>query len=277
MPERSVPAQLLGLGIRRPSGSIPASMAACRVLALSALASTCAGLAQKKDDVLVTHNLTICNGYADRKPLSVYAMTNKAKLTENPLEYKVCKLISLEMGEGERLDFKLGGLSVGTFRAAGLPYTPSNLLLVPFHKDTKTMSAAFASHAFSSLEGSQERKLDAAANTRHPGSRCITLGALEVSVGPQEPLRIFVECLSMDRYVVMRVGSEADGHEEDLVLSAATGSDFAREPGALESLEFLERVSYSPDAENEDGSGSLRSGLGAVALLAAAVAALAAA
>jgi len=253
-------------------------MAACRVLALSALASTCAGLAQKKDDVLVTHNLTICNGYADRKPLSVYAMTNKAKLTENPLEYKVCKLISLEMGEGERLDFKLGGLSVGTFRAAGLPYTPSNLLLVPFHKDTKTMSAAFASHAFSSLEGSQVAVIDAYVGsvnntmfiqTKSRSNRLsgeLKAGA-SISIPPREYTVSInnekgkhlkerkLDAAANTRYVVMRVGSEADGHEEDLVLSAATGSDFAR----------------------EDGSGSLRSGLGAVALLAAAVAALAAA
>mmetsp|Transcript_6195 Transcript_6195/g.16467 ORF Transcript_6195/g.16467 Transcript_6195/m.16467 type:complete len:252 (+) Transcript_6195:71-826(+) len=131
-------------------------MAACRVLALSALASTCAGLAQRKDDVLVTHNLTICNGYADRRPLSVYTMTNKAKLTENPLEYKVCKLISLEMGEGERLDFKAAGLSVGTFHCVGLPRTSAKLLLVPHRHSVSTLAASFASHAYSDAAGSAQ-------------------------------------------------------------------------------------------------------------------------
>jgi len=253
-------------------------MAALRVLAASTLASMCAGLvadARKKDDVLVTHNLTICNGYADRKPLSVYTMTNKAKLTENPLDYKVCKMISLELGEGERLDFKLGGLSVGTFRATGLPYTPANLLLVPYHKDTKTMSASFASHAFSAMEGSQVAVIDAYVGNVNNTMQIQTKsrsnrqsGELKPGASISIPPNVYSVFLSNERgrhlkelkldavpstrYVVMRVGSEADGHEEDLVVSPATGN------------------------EKEEGSGSLRSGLGVFAL-AAAVASLAAA
>jgi len=252
-------------------------MAALRVLAVSALASTCAGLAvdaTKKDDVLVTHNLTICNGYADRKPLSVYTMTNKAKLTENPLEYKVCKLISLELGEGERLDFKLGGLSVGTFRATGLPYTPANLLLVPYHKDTKTMSASFASHAFSSAEGSQVAVVDAYVGSQNSTMSIQTKsrsqrqsGELKPGASLSIPPTVYTVFLSNERgshlkelrldaapgarYVVMRVGSEADGHMEDLLVSPATGN------------------------EEEEKSGSLRSGLGVLALAALAASAAA--
>mmetsp|Transcript_6196 Transcript_6196/g.16468 ORF Transcript_6196/g.16468 Transcript_6196/m.16468 type:complete len:266 (-) Transcript_6196:58-855(-) len=231
----------------------------------------------KDADGNVTHSLMICNAYASPKSLDVYSLTKEMKLTVEPLPYKGCREMSLELEEGERLDFKLGGLSVGTFRAAGLPYTPSNLLLVPFHKDTKTMSAAFASHAFSSLEGSQVAVIDAYVGsvnntmfiqTKSRSNRLsgeLKAGAsisippreYTVSINNEKGKRLKerkLDAAANTRYVVMRVGSEADGHEEDLVLSAATGSDFAR-----------------------DGSGSLRSGLGAVALLAAAVAALAAA
>merc|ERR1719188_1347060 len=147
-------------------------MAVMRGLTLCALASTGAGTwvrhhvaktqeralailtgTQVQDDVAATHNLTICHAYADHKPLSIYTVTNKAKLTEEPLQYKGCKLIALPLEEGERIDFKLGGLSVGTFRVTGLPYVSSNLLLVPYHRSNDTMSAKFASHMFSASEG----------------------------------------------------------------------------------------------------------------------------
>mmetsp|Transcript_51609 Transcript_51609/g.117983 ORF Transcript_51609/g.117983 Transcript_51609/m.117983 type:complete len:159 (+) Transcript_51609:71-547(+) len=115
--------------------------------ALAILAGT-----QVQDDIVTTHNLTICNAYADHKPLSIYTVNNKAKLTEEPLPYKGCKLIALPMEESERIDFKLGGLSVGTFRVTGLPYVSASLLLVPYQRSNDTMSAAFASHMFSASD-----------------------------------------------------------------------------------------------------------------------------
>jgi hypothetical protein len=225
-------------------------MGAFSLFIASALVSIGAGL-QVQDDIATVHNLTICNAYVDNKPLSVYTVTNKAKLTEEPLEYRACKMISLELAEGERLDFKLGGLSVGTFRASGLPYTTANLLLVPYHRGNGTLSAAFASHAFSTAAqpGAQVAVIDAYAGTASgilkidsktqrqvaelkPGSS-VSLGAgsYQVSLEDASSKRIkaaVLEVTESSRYVVMRVGSEADGKTQDIVVSSANGNEGSR-------------------------------------------------
>ncbi|CAK0863554.1 unnamed protein product [Prorocentrum cordatum] len=134
-------------------------MAAVRALTLIALASAGAAL-QVHDGI--QHNLTVCNAYAENKPLSVYTVNQKAKLTEEPLHYKACKEIVLELADSERIDFKLGGLSVGTFHVGNLPFAPTSLLLVPYRKGNGTMAATFYSHAFSvAQESSQLAVVDA--------------------------------------------------------------------------------------------------------------------
>jgi len=243
--------------------------------ALAMLAGT-----QVQDDVVTTHNLTICNAYADHKPLSIYTVGNKAKLTEEPLQYKACKLVSLELAEGERVDFKLGGLSVGTFRATGLPYVSSNLLLVPYHRSNDTMSAAFASHMFSAADDrAQVAVVDAytgsttgalkiqqgrsknqrkTADLKSGSSIKVNAGSYQIGLDDAHGKRIktaLLEAADHASYVVMRVGSESDGHAEELVVSLATGSE----------------------ATGASGSGSFRAGLGLFASCAAAAACLAAA
>jgi len=79
------------------------------------------------------HNRTFCNAFAESRPLSVYTLRTKAKIMEESLRYKECRLVQMQLAEGERIDFKLEGLSVGTFRASGLPHTAANMELVPYH------------------------------------------------------------------------------------------------------------------------------------------------
>jgi len=244
-------------------------MAALRCLALSALASSAGAVtvevtgtqeqalamlagtrAQVQDDVVTTHNLTVCNAYADHKPLSIYTVNNKAKLTEEPLPYKGCKLIALPMEESERIDFKLGGLSVGTFRVTGLPYVSASLLLVPYQRSNDTMSAAFASHMFSaSDERAQVAVVDAyigtatgalkiqqargrnqrqTADLKSGSSIKVNAGSYQVDLDDASGKRRLtapLEAADHARYVVMRVGSEIDGFPQELVVSPATGSD----------------------------------------------------
>merc|ERR1719373_854693 len=252
----------LALGaVASAAGAVMVEVTGTQEQALAMLAGT---RAQVQDDVITTHNLTICNAYADHKPLSIYTVSNKAKLTEEPLQYKACKLISLELAEGERVDFKLGGLSVGTFRVAGLPYVSANLLLVPYHRSNDTMSAAFASHMYSAAdERAQVAVVDAysgsatgvmrvqqargknkrqAADLKPGASVKVNAGSYQIGLDDARGKRVAaaaLEAADHGRYVVMRVGSESDGHAQELVVSSAT------EPstGAV-------------------GSGSLRGGLG---------------
>jgi len=219
--------------------------AATQEAAVAMLAGT-----RVQDDIVTTHNLTICNAYADHKPLSIYTVNNKAKLTEEPLPYKGCKLIALPMEESERIDFKLGGLSVGTFRVTGLPYVSASLLLVPYQRSNDTMSAAFASHMFSaSDERAQVAVVDAyigtatgalkiqqargrnqrqTADLKSGSSIKVNAGSYQVDLDDASGKRRLtapLEAADHARYVVMRVGSEIDGFPQELVVSPATGSD----------------------------------------------------
>jgi len=256
------------------AGAVMVEVTGTQEQALAMLAGT---RAQVQDDVATTHNLTVCNAYADHKPLSVYTVTNRAKLTEEPLPYKACKQVSLELSESERIDFRLGGLSVGTFRVTGLPYVSANLLLVPYHKSNDTMSAAFASHMFSAAEekaqvavvdaysGSESGLLKVQrpkdrkwANMKHGSSIKMDAGSYQVVLSDKDGKNIKLaklETAEHARYVVMRVGSESDGHAQELVVSSATGTEGI---GAA-------------------GSGSFRASLGIFAASAAAAASMVAA
>jgi len=126
-------------------------------LATVSLDSTSSRSSLIKDvDGNVTSSLIICNAYASPKALEVYSLTKEMKLTVEPLAYKGCREMSLELEEGERLDFKAGGLSVGTFHCTGLPRTTAKLLLVPHRHSVSTLAASFASHAYSDAPGSAQ-------------------------------------------------------------------------------------------------------------------------
>jgi hypothetical protein len=228
------------------------------------------------------HNLTICNAYAESKPLSIYSVDSRAKLTEEPLRYKQCKLLVLELHEGERLDFKLGGLSVGTFHASHLPFVASSLVLVPFKKKGNgTMAATFASHTFSAgsgdkaqvavidaytgdqpgvmsikVAGRQNRRLGAA--ELRPGS-AVTLaeGTYDVSLENKAEKSVLAATLTADAgttHIVLRVGSDEVAQE---ILVKPAGGDGADESERATSHHY--------------GSGALQSGLRLVAAVAAAL------
>ncbi|CAK0863552.1 unnamed protein product [Prorocentrum cordatum] len=219
-------------------------MAAVRALTLIALASAGAAL-QVHDGI--QHNLTVCNAYAENKPLSVYTVNQKAKLTEEPLHYKACKEIVLELADSERIDFKLGGLSVGTFHVGNLPFAPTSLLLVPYRKGNSTMAATFYSHAFSvaqenaqvavvdaydgtspgALKIAQGSKRRAEAVQLKPGT-ALTLapGAYQVSLddpGSKSARTVALTAAEGSKHVIMRVGG-SDGIPQELVLFSAGDS-----------------------------------------------------
>ncbi|CAK0820059.1 unnamed protein product, partial [Prorocentrum cordatum] len=200
------------------------------------------------EDVGIQHNLTVCNAYAENKPLSVYTVNQKAKLTEEPLQYKACKEIVLELADSERIDFKLGGLSVGTFHVGNLPFAPTSLLLVPYRKGNSTMAATFYSHAFSvaqeqaqlavvdAYDGTAPGALKIAQGKGHgkesaqlkPGTAVsLAPGAYQVSLDDSSSKSSKTVALSATdggKHVVMRVGG-SDGIPQELVVFSAGASD----------------------------------------------------
>jgi len=219
-------------------------MATVRALTLFALASAGAAL-QVEDNI--QHNLTICNAYAENKPLSVYTVNNKAKLTEEPLKYKACKAIVLELAESERIDFKLGGLSVGTFHVDRLPFASSNLLLVPYRKGNGTMAATFYSHSFAlehgqseiavvdAYDGSDKHALKIGQATKRQTEAAelkantvvsVAPGTYKVSMGDssKSAQTVALAAAQGSNHVVMRVGGD-DGLPAELVVWSGESSE----------------------------------------------------
>lgn len=222
-------------------------MAALHVLAALALAVGAAGL-----QVETSHNLTICNAYADSRGLSVYTTVNKAKLMEEPLEYKACKELTLEIAQDEKIDFKLGGLSVGTFHATGLSQFAGqpSLLLVPHRKDNATMSAGFMSHMY--MRGGQAQvaivdayigaatgtmkiaPISASSKKRVEEATLIPKTVLSLATGAYEVILkdasakdIKVAKLNAaenDKQVVLRVGNDERGQELIVFNERASGA-----------------------------------------------------
>jgi len=106
--------------------------------------------------------LVICNAYASPKSLEIMAVRTRVSLTEgSPLAYKQCKEFSLPLEEGDQIDFKAGGLDVGTFYATGLPKSASSLLLIPHRRSPHAVGVSFESHAFAQLQSPQIAVIDA--------------------------------------------------------------------------------------------------------------------
>jgi len=106
--------------------------------------------------------LVICNAYTSPKSLEITKVRTRQSLTEDhPLAYKQCKEFNLALEEGDQLDFKAGGLDVGTFYATGLPRSAASLLLIPHRRSPHAVGLSFESHAFAELQSPQLAVIDA--------------------------------------------------------------------------------------------------------------------
>jgi len=242
-------------------------MLSFKTLTLLIIAPAAAGL-QVSEGV---HNLTICNAYAEAKPLSVYTVNNKAKLTEEPMRYKECKAIAMELQEGERIDFKMGGLSVGIFHATHLPFVGSTLVLVPFKRGNNSMAATFASHTFGPASGdkAQVAVIDAYAGDQHGTMKIRPAGRQNARMAAAE-LRPGVSAVTLDDNTYEISLTNAAEQSTKVVSLHATGgtNHVVLRVGSEEfSEELLVRPVGSTTLDEEDRlrSGALPVGLGGLA------------
>jgi len=105
------------------------------------------------------HKLRVCNAYPYKLPMDVFL--GKDKLTQEPLAYKSCDEFSQPLKAGDKLDFKVGDSTAGTFSVAELPNNDATLVLVIYLHDTSSTAVAFESHVFSNLVNAQIAVIDA--------------------------------------------------------------------------------------------------------------------
>jgi len=104
------------------------------------------------------HRLRVCNAYPYAASLDVFRA--KDKLTDSPMAYKSCKDFMAPMQSGDKLEFKVGDASAGTFSVSDLPNNDAVLLLVIHRHDQLSTAVSFESHVFANLLNAQVAVID---------------------------------------------------------------------------------------------------------------------
>jgi len=228
----------------------PANMARMLVLTVAvAYVSLAQAFLQGSADGFVKalafkHRLRVCNAYPYRAPLDVYR--SKEKLTEQPMKYKTCKDFLAPMKAGDKLEFRIGDASAGTFAVSDLPNNDAVLLLIIHRHDQVSTAVSFESHVFSNLLNAQiavidtykgsmkgtpriKDREDATTNSRseelryssivavNPGMYEIELDGMDGEVKSKHDL----VALNRESYVILRTGVESrtgQSYPQELVI-----------------------------------------------------------
>lgn len=106
------------------------------------------------------HRLRVCNAYPYAAALDVFRGTNEKLTKDLPMHYKTCKDFAAPLKSGDKLEFKVGDASAGTFAVSDLPSNDATLLLVISRHDTLSTAVSFESHVFANLENAQVALID---------------------------------------------------------------------------------------------------------------------
>lgn len=189
------------------------------------------------------HRLRVCNAFPNGDSLDVVRGETE-KLTDSPMPYRTCKDFMAPLKAGDKLDFKVGQATTGSFSVGELPENDAVLLLVVNRHDADSTAVSFESHVFANLESPQVAIIDtykgkeranpkirdAAANHSKPEELrynsvvAVGQGKYDVELddkdGVQRAKSKFV-ALNHESYVVLRTGVQTKNGQsfpEELVV-----------------------------------------------------------
>eukprot|EP00747_Dinoflagellata_sp_TGD_P125031 gnl/TRDRNA2_/TRDRNA2_174096_c1_seq20.p1 gnl/TRDRNA2_/TRDRNA2_174096_c1~~gnl/TRDRNA2_/TRDRNA2_174096_c1_seq20.p1 ORF type:complete len:262 (-),score=55.13 gnl/TRDRNA2_/TRDRNA2_174096_c1_seq20:68-853(-) len=191
------------------------------------------------------HRLRVCNAYPYNAALDVYRGKSEKLTSDGAMPYKSCQDFSTPLKAGDKLEFKVGDASAGTFSVSDLPNNDAVLMLVIHRHDTLSTAVSFESHVFANLLNAQIAIIDtykgraravprimdekAAKNARSEELRydsvvAVKPGTYDVAlVGEDGANKAKAQLVALNResYVVMRVGVEAQqgpAYPQELVV-----------------------------------------------------------
>lgn len=106
------------------------------------------------------HRLRVCNAYPIASSLEVWRGKAEKLTGDAAMPYKACRDFMAPLKAGDKLEFKVGDASAGTFSVSDLPNNDAVLLLVIHRHDTLSTAVSFESHVFSNLANAQIVVLD---------------------------------------------------------------------------------------------------------------------
>jgi len=192
------------------------------------------------------HRLRVCNAYPYTAPLDVFR--SKEQLTDEPMPYKSCKDFMAPLKAGDKLEFKVGGASAGTFSVSDLPNNDAVLLLVIHRHDQLSTAVSFESHVFANLLNAQVAIIDTYKGTARASPRirdyatkntkeqarseelryssvvAVNPGRYEVELeGSDGKVKAATELVALNResYIILRTGVDSKSgpaYPQDLVV-----------------------------------------------------------
>lgn len=221
--------------------------------------------------------LRVCNAYPLAAGVDVYRRDEKLT-SDASMPYKQCRDFTAPLQVGDKIDFKVGDSSAGTFAISELPSGDAVLLLVMHRHDADSTAVAFESHVFANTKSAQIAVIDTYKGAAHSKPRIMDMQKGDKAPARAEELRYdSVVAVTPGLYEVELDGQDGEtkakselvalGHESYVVIR--TGVE-AKEGGKAFPQELL--VFPKSDAEALR-SGARTSGPSALALaLVAAVA-----
>merc|ERR1712032_406435 len=193
------------------------------------------------------HRLRVCNAYPYSAALDVFRGKNEKMTGEDPMAYKSCRDFLSPLKAGDKLEFKVGDASAGTFAVSDLPNNDAVLLLVIHRHDTISTAVSFESRVFANLMNAQiavidtykgaarasPRIMDAEEATkkssrteelRYNSVVAVNPGVYEVELMGQDgemKSKSKLVALNRESYVVLRMGVEAQqgpSYAQELVV-----------------------------------------------------------
>ena len=191
------------------------------------------------------HQLRVCNAYPYSAALDVLVGKNTKLTSDGAMPYKACRDFPAPLKAGDKIDFKVGDASAGTFSVSDLPNNDAVLLLVIHRHDTLSTAVSFESHVFASLLNAQvaiidtykgaaratPKITDAAAKAgarseelRYDSVVAVNPGLYEVVLTNDKSETIAKSALvavNHESYVILRTGVEAQqgqSYPQDLVV-----------------------------------------------------------
>jgi len=106
------------------------------------------------------HRLRVCNAYPYGHSLDVFRGRSEKLTDTKPMHYKTCQDFVAPLKSGDKLEFKVGDASAGTFSVSDLPQNDAVLLLIIHRHDTLSTAVSFESHVFANLQNAQVAIID---------------------------------------------------------------------------------------------------------------------
>jgi len=192
------------------------------------------------------HRLRVCNAYPYAAALDIYRGKDDRLTGDEPMPYKKCKDFQAKLMTGDKLEFKVGDATAGTFSVSDLPTNDAVLLLVIHRHDPISTAVSFESHVFAKLANAQvaiidtykgkakasARIMDADPKAKQSRSEelrydsvvAVNPGKYEVALtgeDGEEKAKSPLVALDRESYVVLRTGVEAQAgysYPQELVV-----------------------------------------------------------